>query len=270
MCGPRSLRIRMWIGFCPPSKFTLRRAPEREPAPLWPRPEVLPVPAPSPRPMRLRGLREPGAGLRLWRPMRSSGIAHLHQVADRVDQPAHGVLVGTLGGPADAAEAEGAQRVALPLARAVCRAHLRDHELPGHQAGDSSATGCEAEPPSSPTGSRPSTCLTVRPRSSATWSGLRSVSSALTVALTRLIGFWLPSDFDSTSWIPASSSTARTPPPAITPVPGEAGFSSTRDAPCTPITSCVIVEPCIGTLKRPLRARSTPFWIATGTSFALP
>ncbi len=28
--------------------------------------------------------------------------------------------------------------------------------------------------------------------------------------------------------MPASSSTARTPPPAITPVPGEAGFSSTR------------------------------------------
>ena len=28
--------------------------------------------------------------------------------------------------------------------------------------------------------------------------------------------------------------------------------------------SWVIVEPCIGTLKRSLRARSTPFWIATG------
>ena len=35
--------------------------------------------------------------------------------------------------------------------------------------------------------------------------------------------------------MPASSSTARTPPPAITPVPGEAGLSSTRDAECTPI-----------------------------------
>ena len=108
------------------------------------------------------------------------------------------------------------------------------------------------------------------PRSSATWRGSRSSCSAAIVALTRLIGFWLPSDFERTSWIPASSSTARTPPPAITPVPGEAGLSSTRDAECTPITSWVIVEPCIGTLKRLLRARSTPFWIATGTSLALP
>ena len=70
--------------------------------------------------------------------------------------------------------------------------------------------------------------------------------------------------------MPASSSTARTPPPAITPVPGEAGFSSTREAEWTPVTSWVIVDPCIGTLKSDLRARSTPFWIATGTSLALP
>ena len=72
------------------------------------------------------------------------------------------------------------------------------------------------------------------------------------------------------SWIPASSSTARTPPPAITPVPGEAGFSSTRPAPKMPSVWCVIVEPCFGTRMRFFFARSTPFWIATGTSFALP
>ena len=70
--------------------------------------------------------------------------------------------------------------------------------------------------------------------------------------------------------MPASSSTARTPPPAITPVPAEAGLSSTREAEWMPITSWVIVEPCIGTRKRFLRARSTPFWMATGTSLALP
>ena len=84
------------------------------------------------------------------------------------------------------------------------------------------------------------------------------------------MGFWLPSDFESTSLMPASSSTARTPPPAITPVPGEAGLSRTRDAECTPTTSWVIVWPCIGTLKRLFRARSTPFWMATGTSLAFP
>ncbi len=67
--GPRSLRIRMWIGIWPPSKRPRSLAPVRAPAPLWPRPDVLPVPEPCPRPTRLRALREPGAGFRLWRPM---------------------------------------------------------------------------------------------------------------------------------------------------------------------------------------------------------
>ena len=72
------------------------------------------------------------------------------------------------------------------------------------------------------------------------------------------------------SWIPASSSTARTPPPAITPVPGEAGFSSTRPEPKMPVVWWVIVLPCLGTRNRSFLARSTPFWIASGTSLALP
>src|SRR5271166_4740740 len=71
MCGPRSFRMRMWIGICPPSKRALRLEPDRAPAPFWPRPAVLPVPDPSPRPTRLRGRRLPGAGARLCSPMRS-------------------------------------------------------------------------------------------------------------------------------------------------------------------------------------------------------
>ena len=31
LCGPRSLRMRMWIGIWPPSKRARRLAPEREP-----------------------------------------------------------------------------------------------------------------------------------------------------------------------------------------------------------------------------------------------
>jgi len=31
-----------------------------------------------------------------------------------------------------------------------------------------------------------------------------------------------------------------------------------------------MVSPCLGTLNRFFFARSTPFWIATGTSLALP
>ena len=60
--GPRSLRIRMCSGIWPPSKRTRDFEPEREPAPFWPRPDVLPVPEPSPRPMRLRVFLEPRAG----------------------------------------------------------------------------------------------------------------------------------------------------------------------------------------------------------------
>src|SRR4051794_15926681 len=85
--GPRSLRIRMWIGIWPPSKLCRVLLPAREPAPFWPRPDVLPVPEPSPRPTRLRALREPGAGFSVCRPTRSfSAIGgDLHEVADPVD-----------------------------------------------------------------------------------------------------------------------------------------------------------------------------------------
>src|SRR5215203_1639252 len=127
MCGPRSLRIRMWIGVWPPSKLILFFAPEREPAPFCPRPEVLPVPEPSPRPTRLRGLREPGAGASECRPMRSSRSSAIdaHEVADGVHHPAslRGVL--DLDRVADPAQAEGAQRVALLAVGPVGRADLR-------------------------------------------------------------------------------------------------------------------------------------------------
>src|SRR5215475_12636069 len=41
-------------GIWPPSKPRSRREPERDPCPLWPRVEVLPIPLPMPRPTRLR------------------------------------------------------------------------------------------------------------------------------------------------------------------------------------------------------------------------
>src|SRR5215213_10231968 len=161
--GPRSLRMRMWIGFCPPSKRARSLAPAREPAPLWPRPDVLPWPEPWPRPTRLRFLRDPGAGWRLWRPTigssalsssrfflavainsplrmlrgahpllsleRSSSVLRLHddQVADRVEHPAQLRRVRLLDGMADLAQADRAQRVALLGVGAVGRADLLDH-----------------------------------------------------------------------------------------------------------------------------------------------
>ena len=73
------------------------------------------------------------------------------------------------------------------------------------------------------------------------------------VARTALIGLLLPSDLVSTSLTPAASSTARTPPPAITPVPGAAGFNSTRDAPKSARISWGMVVPIRGTRMTFLR-----------------
>ena len=79
------------------------------------------------------------------------------------------------------------------------------------------------------------------------------------MAWTTLIALEVPSDFASTSVMPAHSSTARTAPPAITPVPGAAGLSTTRPAPWWPITGCTIVRWMRGTLKKFFLAISTPF-----------
>src|SRR6185369_11606604 len=69
-----------------------------------------------------------------------------------------------------------------------------------------------------------------RPRRAAISSGRTRSFSACMVACTMLIGFEEPRLLESTSWMPAHSSTARTGPPAMTPVPGLAGFSSTTPA----------------------------------------
>src|SRR4051812_46687866 len=253
MCGPRSLRIRMWIGIWPPSKFTRVFEPEREPAPFWPRPEVLPVPEPSPRPTRLRVLREPGAGLRVCSPTRgvSSAIGDLHQVADPVDHAPDLLVVLDLDRLADLAQAERAQRLALRVVGAVLRLDLRHlHGAASSAPAGASPSASSAPSPaataagsagsspfpvaggaSSSSACRPRTALTLSPRSSATSSGRRRPCRPAIVALTRLIGFCVPSDLERMSWIPASSSTARTPPPAMTPVPGEAGLRKTRPEP---------------------------------------
>jgi hypothetical protein len=120
MCGPRSLRIRMWIGIWPPSAFGRDFLPLRAPAPLWPRPAVLPTPEPSPRPTRLRLRREPGAGLSECRPIGSSGIVDLHQVADGPDGPADGGVVWLLGAGADLPEPDPILAGARPADRAYC------------------------------------------------------------------------------------------------------------------------------------------------------
>ena len=60
--------------------------------------------------------------------------------------------------------------------------------------------------------------------------GERGCCRPLTVARVMLIGVVVPRLFASTSRMPASSSTARVPPPAMTPVPSLAGRRTTRAA----------------------------------------
>src|SRR3954466_7976229 len=148
---------------------------------------------------------------------------------DLVDHPAQLRRVVALDGLADAAQAERAQRVALLAVGAVGRLDLPDDQAHAWTSSSSSpsrtVTGAPFPPP------RPSTRSTDRPRSVATSSGRRRPCRPAIVAFTRLIGFWVPRDLERMSWIPASSSTARTPPPAMTPVPGEAGLRNTRPDP---------------------------------------
>src|SRR5437773_999782 len=59
------------------------------------------------------------------------------------------------------------------------------------------------------------------------------------------------------SWTPAHSRIDLTAPPAMTPVPGDAGLRRTRPAPATPMTSCVMVVPAIGTVMKLRLASST-------------
>ena len=90
------------------------------------------------------------------------------------------------------------------------------------------------------------------------------------VAFTTLCGLLVRKHLLNKSLIPTASRTARTAPPAMSPVPLEAGRNSTRPDPKQPITSCGIGCPASQTSTIFFLAFSTPFRMASGTSFALP
>src|SRR3954471_16989910 len=79
--------------------------------------------------MRLRALREPGAGLRVCSPIRcsssESAIGDLHEVADPVHHAPDLLVVLDLDRLADPAQAERAQGLALRVVRAVLGLDLR-------------------------------------------------------------------------------------------------------------------------------------------------
>src|SRR3954470_5427770 len=65
--------------------------------PLWPLPDVLPVPEPGPRPRRFRSLLLPGAGERLWRPILSVATVLLLD-GHHLNEVAHLLELSTKGG----------------------------------------------------------------------------------------------------------------------------------------------------------------------------
>ena len=90
------------------------------------------------------------------------------------------------------------------------------------------------------------------------------------VAWTMLIGLSEPSDLVSTSWMPAHSSTARTGPPAMTPVPGRGRTEQHHTGRRLTLTGCGMVSAIRGTLNMCFLASSTPLAMAAGISLALP
>src|ERR1700680_558029 len=113
---------RRWSGICPPSK-PLMATPVRAFCPLTPRPAVLPLPEPMPRPTRMRALRDPGRS-----PISLSFIAPSSRLADDanemaalVDHSAYGRIVRQRLPSPDLVEPEADQGRTL-LARTADRA----------------------------------------------------------------------------------------------------------------------------------------------------
>src|SRR4030042_1162981 len=73
-------------------------------------------------------------------------------------------------------------------------------------------------------------------RTLATWSGFMMFFRARIVAWATVTGLLERRDLVRMSLIPASSMMTRTAPPAMNPVPFEAGRKTTRPAPCRPWT----------------------------------
>src|SRR5438876_948456 len=162
--------------------------------------------------------------------------------AGRLAFPSSAAVRATAGAPAPAP-------ASAPAARSASRLQLVDLH------------NCRRTPATSSTG---------RPLVLATSSGVRRSSKAARVARAWLIGFRDPRDLVRMSLIPAASSTARTDPPAMTPVPSDAGRNSTFDALKYPMTSWGIVVLRSGISINCFFASSTAFRMASGTSAAFP
>src|SRR5450755_4731002 len=116
-------------GIWPPSK-PLMRTPERAVWPLPPRPPVLPMPEPMPRPMRKRFLRAPGRSaisLSFIAVVLLTRVAdHAHQMPQLADHAARRWRIRQVAGATDLVESEPDQGLALVMVTPRGARHLLD------------------------------------------------------------------------------------------------------------------------------------------------
>ena len=105
----------------------------------------------------------------------------------------------------------------------------------------------------------------------ATSPKVRRLAKASIAALALFKGLLEPNCFAKIFFTPASSSTVRTAPPAITPVPGAAGRMNTFAPPDTPLAICTMEFALVReTSTNCFLASATPLRTAPMTSAALP
>src|SRR5687768_4096507 len=248
--------MRRCSGIWPPSKPRLNLNPDRDFAPLWPRPACTPLPDPWPRPTRFFGNFDRSDGFRLLRsisffPAPVKGrppcrlpvyrnalaaflLADRHEVTDLVNHAARRRRVHQFDAAVDPAQPHALRRRRLRPVEADDALDERDLQLL-RRVSLGSLLGHYT----------PTISASSLPRMRATKAGSLSPIRPLNVARTTLCGFAEPSDFVSTFWMPHDSTTARTAPPAMRPVPSGAGLSSTLPEPNLPTTWCGIVAPLL-------------------------
>ena len=179
---------RRWSGIWPPSK-PLMATPVRAFWPLTPRPAVLPLPDPMPRPTRMRAFREPGlSAISLSFMTLLPFLDHADEVADLVDHAAHGRGVLQRAPAADLVEAEADQRrrwiagrrIGLPICSTVMVLSAIGQASLGSQASTAASASMSRR--------RAWSVDTLMPRRAATPRGLSSCFRASKVARTMLYG----------------------------------------------------------------------------------
>ena len=104
------LGMRRAKGIWPPSKPTRTLPPLRAFWPLWPRPPVLPLPEPAPRPLRYASRTEPSAGDSSLSFIIRASLLHfsdLQQIADLGNLATGGIVVGLHSDITDFAQTQG-------------------------------------------------------------------------------------------------------------------------------------------------------------------